>query len=193
MHTDVPDPDLARILVRRICDLLVIHPPSDASIRERLSRISLPRLDPELLVLTLHRLEVRLAHVGREQTVRDDAPVTGTPPESASEWMARSYSLQSRSDLKGALEAARAAVKKSPEFGPGWIRVAELEFSFGRTDEALAALDRGLSLSPRQAQGLALKGFVLASQRKYSQALEYFNRAVATDVPMTTTVGMRSK
>ncbi len=35
--------------------------------------------------------------------------------------------------LPAALDSARQAVTNSPEFGFGWERVAELEFSFGRT------------------------------------------------------------
>ena len=54
-----------------------------------------------------------------------------------------------------------AAGKNQPGFGAAWIRVAELEFGFGRTSEALAALNKGLDLSPRNAEGLALKGFLL--------------------------------
>jgi len=114
-------------------------------------------------------------------TVRNERPDTSSTPATASEWMARSYSLQSRSELSEALAAARAAAAKSPRFGAAWIRVAELEFSFGRTKEALTALEQGLELSPRQAQGLALKGFMLAAHRKNSEALELFDRAIAVD------------
>lgn len=102
-------------------------------------------------------------------------------PSTASEWVARSYSLQSRSKLAEALKAAREAVKRSPNFGAAWVRVAELEFGFGRTSDALQALDKGLELSPRNAQGLALKGFLLSAQNKFSEALSYFDQAIAVD------------
>src|SRR5206468_10652722 len=86
-----------------------------------------------------------------------------------------------RSRLLEALDAARAATSKSPEFGAAWIRVAELEFGFGRTAKALAALNKGLELSPRNAEGLALKGFLLAAEGESASALDYFNRAIAVD------------
>lgn len=114
-------------------------------------------------------------------TVRNERPEVRSTPDTASEWMARSYSLQARSELNEALAAARSATVKSPQFGAAWIRMAELEFSFGRTPEALTALAKGLELSPRQAQGLALKGFLLAAQKDNSGAFEHFNRAVAAD------------
>src|SRR6185369_16086053 len=109
-----------------------------------------------------------------------EAPALAAPT-TATEWMARSYYEQSRGKLPAALEAARAATKKSPGFGAAWIRVAELEFGFGRTKDALTALDHGLELSPSNAEGLALKGFLLAALNKSSEALDYFNRAISTD------------
>jgi tetratricopeptide (TPR) repeat protein len=102
-------------------------------------------------------------------------------PTTSSEWMARSYYHQSKSQLEEALKAARAATEKSPRFGAAWIRVAELEFGFGRTKDALAALEKGLELSPRNPHGLVLKGFVLAARDKRDAALKSFDDAIAID------------
>jgi Tfp pilus assembly protein PilF len=95
--------------------------------------------------------------------------------------LADSYYLQSRSQLDAALAAARAAAQKSPNFGFAWERLAELEFSFGHTDAAFAALEKGLLLSPRNAEALALKGFLLAAQNKIPDARKYFDNAIAAD------------
>ncbi|HEX8310384.1 MAG TPA: FecR domain-containing protein, partial [Chthoniobacteraceae bacterium] len=70
-------------------------------------------------------------------------------PQTASGWVARSYYTQSRSQLEPAREAARRATEVAPDFGYGWVRLAEMEFSFGRTRQALAALEKGLALTPR--------------------------------------------
>src|SRR5260221_2337623 len=102
-------------------------------------------------------------------------------PAPASEWMARSYYQQSRSQLQPALDAAREAARQSPGFGAAWIRVAELEFGFGRTADSIEALNKGLELSPRNAKGLALKGFLLAARSKSAEALGYFDQAIAVD------------
>jgi tetratricopeptide (TPR) repeat protein len=102
-------------------------------------------------------------------------------PELATEWLAESYYQQSGAVLDDALAAARRAADKSPKFGFAWERVAELEFSFGRVPEALAALEKSLALSPRNAQALALKGFLLGAQNRISQAIAYFDRAIAID------------
>ncbi len=99
----------------------------------------------------------------------------------ATEWLAESYYLQSRSELAEALAAARAAVAKSPNFGFGRARVAELEFSFGRIPAALDALERSLQISPRNAEALALKGFLLAAQNKIPEAKRHFEDALAVD------------
>lgn len=109
------------------------------------------------------------------------APAVELPEPLASEWLAESYAAQSRGDLSGALGAAWQAVGQSPRFGLAWARVAELEFSFGHTTRALAALDRALELSPRNAQALALKGFLLAAGNQVAAALGWFDQAIALD------------
>ena len=56
-----------------------------------------------------------------------------------------------------------------------------MEFSFGRTEPALDALKKSLAVSPRNAQALALKGFVLSAQNKIAQARSFFEQAIAAD------------
>ena len=107
-------------------------------------------------------------------------PSTLNSPLSTS-LLADSYYLQSQSQLEAALAAVRAATKQSPDFGFAWERLAELEFSFGHTPAALAALEKGLQLSPRNAQAVALKGFLLAAQNKSSAARNFFENAIALD------------
>jgi Flp pilus assembly protein TadD len=101
-------------------------------------------------------------------------------PNLASEWLARSYYLQ-RTNLRDALEAARRATEKSPKFGFAWARVAELEFSFGRNRASAKALERALELSPKNAEALALRGFVLSAQNRTGPALESFQQAIEAD------------
>jgi Flp pilus assembly protein TadD len=119
-------------------------------------------------------------------TVKRQAASGGPVPSSGSEWMARSYFLQSRGQLSDALTAARNASMKSPSFGAAYIRQAELEFGFGHNDAALDALNRGLAISPRNAQGLALKGFMLAAKNDEAGAMDSFNQAIAADGSLPT-------
>ena len=105
---------------------------------------------------------------------------SGTPAL-ATEFLAESYYQQSRVNLPAALTAARKAAEKSPAFGFAWERVAELEFSFGRTDAALEALDKSLALAPRNPQALALRGFLLAAQNRITAAQQQFDDAIAID------------
>jgi Tfp pilus assembly protein PilF len=103
----------------------------------------------------------------------------------ATELLAKSYYAQSRAlhgeSLAAALSYARQAVTNSPDFGFGWERVAELEFSFGHTSRAIEALDKSISLAPRNAQALALRGFLLAAQNKTRDAVTQFDDALAVD------------
>lgn len=102
-------------------------------------------------------------------------------PQTATEWLAESYYRQSRAQLEPALSAARAAVARSANFAFGWARVAELEFSFGRTARAMAALDKALALAPRNAEAVALNGFLLSAQNRIASALAHFERALEID------------
>lgn len=99
----------------------------------------------------------------------------------AGEWMAESYYLQSKSQLEPAREAARKATEVAPDFGYAWVRMAELEFSFGRTPQALKALQRGLELTPDNAQGHALRGFLLSAQNRINPARDAFSHAIMLD------------
>lgn len=103
------------------------------------------------------------------------------PPQLATEWMAESYYQQSRSRLEEARAAAHRAVAKSPQFGFAHARLAEMEFSFGRTAAAQAVLNRALNLSPRHAQAYALNGFLLAAQNRLREAEQSFEHALALD------------
>ena len=106
-------------------------------------------------------------------------------PQLSTEFLADSYYQQSlairETSLENALKLARQAATNSPNFGFAWERVAELEFSFGRTDRAIAALDKSLVLAPRNAQALALRGFLLAAQNQTRKAVASFDQALAVN------------
>jgi tetratricopeptide (TPR) repeat protein len=112
------------------------------------------------------------------------APSTLNPqlsPFLATELLAESYHQQSDRRLDDALDSARLAVEKSPQFAFGWTRVAELEFSQGRIKPALKALDKSLALAPRNAQAIALKGFLLSAQNRIHEAATVFDQAIEID------------
>jgi Flp pilus assembly protein TadD len=117
--------------------------------------------------------------------VKREANPSNLSPQLSTELLAASYYEQSlairETSLRTALELARRAATNSPDFGFAWERVAELEFSFGRTEDALEALNRSLTLSPRNAQALALKGFLLAAENKESEAVWWFEDAISLD------------
>lgn len=102
-------------------------------------------------------------------------------PGLASEWMVESYARQAHANLPGALTAARESAAVSPQSGFAWARIAELEFSFGRIAEARAALSKSLELAPRNAQAVALNGFLLAAQGRIQEAAGEFDRAIQLD------------
>ena len=129
----------------------------------------------------------RLANSLRQliAAVKRQPSATTIAPQLTSELLAASYFEQSRAvretSLQNALRLARQATTNSPNCGFAWARVAELEFSFGRTKDALTALDKSLALAPRHAQALALKGFILAAQNNPRAAIASFDAAIAAD------------
>jgi len=56
-----------------------------------------------------------------------------------------------------------------------------LEFSFGHISAAEDALEKSLALAPRNAQALALKGFLLAARGRTREARDSFDKALAVD------------
>jgi tetratricopeptide (TPR) repeat protein len=105
----------------------------------------------------------------------------GESPQTASDWSAESYYLQSKGHLIGALQAANRATALDPDFGFGWTRVAELELSSGRTSQAKTALEKGLSLAPRNPAAHALRGFILSAEGRLSEAKDSFEKAMSLD------------
>ncbi len=112
----------------------------------------------------------------KHETIKDSSA-----PETASEWLTESYYRQSRSQLTEALRAAREAAQKSPNFGFAEVRVAELEFGQGHVGSSKTTLAHGLEVCPRNAQALALKGFLLTADNKITEAATAFDQAIAMD------------
>jgi Flp pilus assembly protein TadD len=102
-------------------------------------------------------------------------------PQTASDWVAESYYLQSRSDLPGALAAAQRASELDASFGFAWTRIAELQFSFGRVPQAQQAMARSLTLAPRNPAAHTLQGFLLAAENRIEAARASFEQAIAID------------
>ncbi len=95
--------------------------------------------------------------------------------------LVESYRLQAERNLPGALAAARLATELAPDFGFAWARRSELEFSFGRIDSAWAALRRSSALAPKNAQAIALEGFLLSARNRIPDAIASFDRALLLD------------
>src|ERR1043166_9001028 len=102
-------------------------------------------------------------------------------PQSSSELLALSYAHQATNNLKAALVAARGAVECSPNFGFGWARVAELEFSHGHIRAARDAVEKALTVAPLNAQAHSLRGFLLSAENHTHEAISAFDEAIRID------------
>ncbi|HRZ99913.1 MAG TPA: FecR domain-containing protein [Candidatus Paceibacterota bacterium] len=125
----------------------------------------------------------RLAHALRwvVASIQNQPVSRQIRPQSATEWLAVTYYEQAEGELEQALEAAREAVTRSPGFGFGWARLAELEFGFGRLEQTDQALKKAFELSPKNAQAMALQGFIWAARNQTDRARERFEEAMVCD------------
>jgi tetratricopeptide (TPR) repeat protein len=114
-------------------------------------------------------------------TVRSQPWTPSEAPASASEWLAHSYRLQSEARLDEALSAARRSVTMSPEFGFGWVRVAELEFGFEHVSAMRAALEAARRWSPGNPRGATIEGYALLARGAPGAALVRFDDARRLD------------
>jgi Tfp pilus assembly protein PilF len=203
MDLEIPEPDhaaLAKSLdtyrAGNLLGALEEYPP-DAPLGSQEGRLylaalllSVGKVDESQIQLAPLRTEPHLAPIARALDVLaaavqfktlPETPQTETRDRTSTEWLAWSYYYQSRRELRAALDSARKAVELSQDFGFGWARVAELEFSFGHARAARAALKKAISLSPRNAQAVALQGFVFAAQNQVDMAQQCFEEAIALD------------
>jgi serine/threonine-protein kinase len=125
-------------------------------------------------------------------------PILNRDPPNISEWQVRlreltlrypgdaelfellAYSLAIDHDAEPALRAARRSVEIDPQYADGWQSVGENLEDLGKTDEALAALDRCLALSPATADCRAERGWVRSSEGRCADMEEDLRRAVAS-------------
>jgi tetratricopeptide (TPR) repeat protein len=99
----------------------------------------------------------------------------------AAAWVARSYALQARFDLQGALAAAQEAVRVEPNRALAWARLAELWLSVGYPRRARGAAARAVQLNPQLARTQTVLGFALLADGKVADARSHFDRAIALD------------
>ena len=102
----------------------------------------------------------------------------------ASEALALSYRYQAVHNLESALAAARECVHRSTNFGFGWARVAELEFSFGHISAARKAVERSVKLSFHNAHAHTVNGFLLAAENHIQAAMDEFEIAIELDASL---------
>lgn len=81
-------------------------------------------------------------------------------------------------DPEQKVAASRRAVELDPQYADGWQGVGAGLFQLGKTDEALAALDRCVALSPATADCSGQRGFLHASEGRCTEMDEDFRRAV---------------
>jgi serine/threonine protein kinase len=84
-----------------------------------------------------------------------------------------------QTDPEQKVAASSRAVELDPQYADGWQGVGAGLVQLGKTDEALAALDRCIALSPATADCSAQRGFLHAGEGRCTEMDEDFRRAVS--------------
>jgi putative PEP-CTERM system TPR-repeat lipoprotein len=86
--------------------------------------------------------------------------------------------LASTGDLAGAQRAIGSALDKKADFAPALLTRARLSAAAGKTDEALAGVERVITQQPRNAEAWKLKGDLQMAREQRTEALVSYRKAV---------------
>ena len=91
-------------------------------------------------------------------------------------------------------------IHEHPDYLPAYIDLAELQMRARKIDDAIATLDAGLKVAPRQGVLLNDLGMCNLLKGKYQEALDYFTQAAGTNpddcryrANMATALGMQGR
>jgi tetratricopeptide (TPR) repeat protein len=89
--------------------------------------------------------------------------------------------LQKHEQLAAAAEVYRRVIEAAPEHPRALHYAGVLAHQQGRTDEAIALLEKSLALAPEQADGYSNLGIVLQAGGRLELAVAAYQRAIAID------------
>jgi tetratricopeptide (TPR) repeat protein len=102
-------------------------------------------------------------------------------PGSATARIAQSYAKQAVFDLRGARDALEKAVELESDNALAWARLAELELSFGRLADALAAARTAAEYEPNLTRAQTVLGYAYLAQVRTGMAKDAFDKAIELD------------
>jgi len=154
---------------------LSARPPAEA-LRLKAALPAFPRQAPEA------RVSESLRGLGYAPVPAEAFPLRGLPdPHDRTEILletARARLLRETGDLRGALQLLATLVQKDRENPSLAFEYGETLRRAGRADEALAVLDRALTLAPRMAEAYTARGHILASQERIPEAMAAYEQAL---------------
>ena len=87
-------------------------------------------------------------------------------------------------DNRASLKILDQVIAIYPGYAEAWNKRATLKFIMGRYDESLADIDKVLDLEPRHFGALSGRGMIYRVQKKWTEALDAFNQALAVNPNM---------
>jgi tetratricopeptide (TPR) repeat protein len=139
-------------------------------------------LDPGIARAWLFRGSAK-AKLGRlDQAIDDLTKSIDLDPQGAAAWLTRANVRERRGDgEERTLADARQGTAAAPQSAHGWATRAVLEQRFGRTEDALASIEKSLALDSKAAGAHHLKGLLLAEQHQPVPAITEIAQALSLD------------
>jgi len=146
------------------------------------------KADPKDAIVTwamLTNAQVASAAGRHDEALREIRKVLAQHPGDAFAWESE-YAVQNR---RGAFEEARAALEHVIELNPSaevYVRMAWLQLQLERRPECERALAAAELLEPEHGDIALIRGEWLFKERRFEEAREQFERAIAIDPARTT-------
>jgi tetratricopeptide (TPR) repeat protein len=127
----------------------------------------------QTIIAVVQNDKERALNVGKQAVTSDS--------KSAAALIALSYAQQANFDLNGALSSLLQAVQLQPENALAWARLAELQLSVSRLDEALEAAQKAVAIDPNLSRTQTILGFAYLIRVDTAAAKTAFERAIEAD------------
>ena len=128
-------------------------------------------------------LESIIAVVGndKERAFQLATDAVQQTPQSAASHIAMSYAWQAKLDLKQALASAQQAVNHEHHNAIAWARLAELQLSFDKLNDALDSAKQATQINAKLSRTQSILGYAYLLQIKIDEATAAFDKAIELD------------
>jgi Flp pilus assembly protein TadD len=138
------------------------------------------KLNPKDSIALALQTIIKVVQDDKDKALAIATHAAQSAPDSTAILMALSYAQQAAFNLEGAQKSVEKIVAKEPSNALAWARLAELQASFGRLDDALSAANKASALKPDLSRTQTVLGFSQLMQVDTQNAKASFTKAIAS-------------